>query len=262
MRQTVLCVYSLESGEGRELSLGAGFPYFSYPRWAPDGRSVLLMANVEERGWGGYKVDVQTGNTTLLIEEKDQAPVWSPLITLDGKSVFYTRETSKEFHQIKMRDIETGNEREFYRTPPYDNNTIAVSPDGKRLALLMREKKDERVLKVFEIAGGEPIELHRFVHKGRHLIDMDWSPDGSYIYFSKHKTGPETRDWELWRVPSEGGKAQNLGLTMHRFIQLSVHPDGKRITFGSGSMDEEAGAIWVMEHFLPKEKNSEQSRSD
>ena len=126
----------------------------------------------------------------------------------------------------------------------------------------MRDEKDQRVLRVLEVAGDEPTELHRFVHDGRHIIDIDWSPDGGYIYFSKREPDPERRAWGLWRVPSEGGEAQNLGLTMPRFIQLSVHPDGKRITFASDSMHEKAGAIWVMENFLPKEEISGQSESN
>jgi Tol biopolymer transport system component len=266
MRQSVLCVYSPESGEARELRPEAEFAYFSYPRWTPDGRSVLLMAEDAEKGWGAYKVDVQTGNTTLLIQKEDEAGVWCPVVTLDGKSVFYIRETSDELYEIRMRHIGTGNEREFYRTPPYDNNTIALSPDGERLALLMREEKDQRVLKVFELAGGGPIELHRFALAGRDIIDIDWSPDGSYIYFSKRGGKPAgdeaSGDWELWRVASHGGEAENLGLSMHRFMQLGVHPDGGRITFASHSMHEKVGAIWVMENFLPRDRNSEKSGSE
>jgi hypothetical protein len=48
-----------------------------------------------------------------------------------------------------------------------------------------------------------------------------------------------------------GGEAQNLGLTMHRFMHINIHPDGKQISFGSYTMDEKAGAIWKMENFLP-----------
>jgi Tol biopolymer transport system component len=260
MRQTVLCVYSLESGEVRELSPEAEFTYYSYPRWAPDGRSILVMAQDVNKGWGVYKVDAQTGRTTFLVQQEDEAPLWCPVMSLDGKSVFYIRETSDDFHQIMMRDIETGDENEFYRIPPYDNNTMVISPDGDHLALLMREKQDERVLRVFEIVGGEPTDLDRFVFPDRHIIDLDWSPDGRYIYFSKPKpapeSDPESGDWELWRVPSGGGEAHNLGLSMHRFIQLSIHPDGKRLTFASYSMHEKAGAIWAMENFLPKEEIS------
>lgn len=250
-RKSVLCIYSLESGEVRELSPKAEFRYFSYPRWTPDGCSILLRADHLKEGKGIYKVNSQTGETTLLIQKKDEAPAWSPVVSLDGRSVFYIRETSKEFYQIMKRNLETGKEKEFYRTPPHDNNIIALSPDGQRLALMMREEEDMRVLKVFQITGGEPIELHRFWQGGRHIIDIDWSPDGRYIYFEKRRHDPESENWMLWRISSEGGEAQNLGLAMHSFTQISIHPDGKRITFASSSMHEKVGAaVWLMENFL------------
>lgn len=249
-RKSVLCIYSLESGEVRELSPKAEFRYFSYPRWTPDGRSILLRADHVKKGKGIYRVNFQTGETTLLIQKKDEAPAWSPVVSLDGRSVFYIRETSKEFYQIMKRNLETGKEKEFYRTPPHDNNIIALSPDGQRLALMMREEEDMRVLKVFQITGGEPIELHRFGQGGGHIIDIDWSPDGRYIYFEKHRPEPEIGKWQLWRISSEGGEAQNLGLAMHSFTQISIHPDGKRITFASSSVHEKVGAIWLMENFL------------
>jgi len=261
-RKPVLCIYSLESGEVRELLLKEKFGGFGFPHWTPDGQSILLLANHMEEGKDGvYKVDPQTGEATLLIREENEESgfaAWSPVATLDGKSVFYILETSQDFNQILIRDLETGKEKEFCRIPPYSNNTIALSSDGKRLALMMREEKDMRVLKVFQVTGGEPIELHRFHQKGREILDIDWSPDGLYIYFEKRGLEPENED-ELWRIPSAGGKAQNLGLTMHGFMHIKVHPDGKRITFASRTMHEKVGAVWIMENFLPKEKNQKKS---
>lgn len=83
---------------------------------------------------------------------------------------------------------------------------MALSPDGKQLALVLREEKDMRMLKVMPSQGGDPVELHRFELKGREIVNLDWSPDGRYIYFSK----PTPEGWELWRVPADGGKAENL----------------------------------------------------
>jgi Tol biopolymer transport system component len=104
------------------------------------------------------------------------------------------------------------------------------------------------------IKGGEPLELHRFGFKGGEIIFLDWSPDGRYIYFSKKKPDSEGGEWELWKVPAKGGKAENLGLTMRRFQHLSVHPDGERITFAASySGYTMLPEIWVMENFLPKE---------
>jgi hypothetical protein len=41
---------------------------------------------------------------------------------------------------------------------------------------------------------------------------------------------------------------------MRRFIHLSVHPNGERITFASRSGHTMLSEIWVMENFLPEEK--------
>jgi len=239
--QRALCIYSLESGEEREILLKGKFSSFGRSRWAPDGRSVLIGGDEIERGRGRYKVDLQTGNTTLIIPQGS----WSPVVSPDGKTVYYDKLTSKEFFQIMKRDIETGEEQELYRIPPYDNNTLALSPDGKRLALMMRENETTRGLKVLPDSGGEPTALHSF-EKDRQVkyIDITWSPDGRYIYFSKQK--PKGNGiWELWRIPSEGGEAQNLKLAMHRFSQINIHPDGSRITFSSSTMHEKVGAVWV-----------------
>jgi Tol biopolymer transport system component len=248
--QRVLCIYSLESGEEREILLKGKFGSFGRSRWTLDGRFVLIGGDEIERGRGWYKVDLQTGNTTLIIPHG----AWSPVVSPDGKTVYYGKLTSKEFSQIMKRDIETEEEQELYRIPPYDNTTLALSPDGKRLALMMRENETTRGLKVLPVDGGKPVTLHSF-EKDRQVmyIDITWSPDGRYIYFSKQK--PKSGGvWELWRIPSEGGEAQNLKLAMHRFSQLNIHPDGSRITFASSTMHEKVGAVWVMENFLPKEK--------
>jgi len=54
-----------------------------------------------------------------------------------------------------------------------------------------------------------------------------WTPDGRYILYLKTTgAGPEL-ETQLWRVPSAGGEPQQLGLTMDRFWDLRLHPDGK-----------------------------------
>jgi Tol biopolymer transport system component len=245
---SALCIYSLEPGEEREILLKGKFSNFGRSRWAPDRRSILIAGDEIERGRGWYKVDLQTGNTTLIIPHG----AWSPVVSPDGKTVYYNKLTSKEFSQVMKRNIETGEEQELYRIPPYDNTTLALSPDGKRLALMMRENEMTRALKVLQVDGVEPVTLHRF-EKDRQVkyIDITWSPDGRYIYFSKQK--PKSGGiWELWRIPSKGGEAQNLKLAMHGFSQLNIHPDGSRVTFSSRTMHEKVGAVWVMENFLPK----------
>lgn len=251
-RQPVLCIYSLESGSVREFHFKDEFVYFAYPRWCPDGRHILLGAEHVQSGKGLYKVDAQTGEVTLLISAKENESTgsfWSPEMALDGKSIYYIHEKEMDgYYRVLERDLETGKEKVLLNTPANDNNMLALSPDGNRLALILREEKDMRMLKVMPTKGGEPVELHRFELRGREIVSLDWSPDGRYIYFSK----PTPEGWELWRVPAQRGEAENLKLKMSRFIDLNIHPDGQQITFASYVGDKMLPEIWLMENFLPK----------
>jgi TolB protein len=242
----------MESGKVKELPFIDEFANYAYPRWCLDGRHILLGAEHFQSGHGLYKVDAQTGEISLLIQAKENESsgvYWSPVMALDGKTLYYDYENSAhDYYRILARDLETGKETELLRHPPHDNNQLALSPDGKKLAIILREEKNMRMLKVMLVEGGEPVELYRFELEGREIVELDWSPDGRYIYFDKRT--PE--GWELWRVPSEGGEAEYLQLKMFRFMHLNVHPDGQRIAFASYVGDEMLPEIWVMENFLPK----------
>jgi Tol biopolymer transport system component len=177
-RQGILCLYSVESGRVREFDLKEKFIRFSYPHWCPDSRFILLLAEDSQSGGGIYKIDAQTGEATLLIPKKEKessGALWWPVMSLDGKLVFYIHENmSDKYYPVVVRDLETGKEKELLRNPPYDRNTIALSPDGQRLALLLREEEKLRVLKVMPIKGGEPLELHRFEQGWLDIISLDW----------------------------------------------------------------------------------------
>jgi Tol biopolymer transport system component len=247
-RRFVTCVYSVESGQVREL------PYelnLGYPRWTPDGRSIFAKATVGDGG-GIFLISAQTGQVTLFIKEEGKEYISSPQILHDGKWVIYIKDdAAKNLTQVLLRNIETGAEKELEHAPN-DNHSIALSPDGKKLAVLMRAEENTRVLKVVPAIGGELKELYRFKQEGRWIIDIAWSPDGKHIYFSEDPDGD--LKWELMRISSEGGTPQSLGLTMERIEHLSFNPDGSRITFASRTPQSKLPQVWVMENFLPKEK--------
>ena len=248
-----IVIRSLETGEERELSpkltqLGR------FPQWSPDGRSILTHAvgtgAAGKKRNGLHQIDTETDAATPVVWNDERGgivpvipPVWSP----DGKRIFFVRK-SGDIWGIKAYDLET--KREWspdFRSKlgkGYKKHNLALSPDGQQLAFIGCIE-DGHSFQIAPSGGGETREILRVPRPGG--MWLMWTPDGRHLLFARHKDEAT----ELWRVPVEGGEAQNLGLTMKKIDSLSFHPDGRRIAFtgpGSGRGTE----VCALENILPK----------
>ena len=252
-RQSIICIHNLETGEDREFYLNQyNINRARSFRWSPDCNSILAMGRDNKNRFGIFRINVQTGNITLVIpwESWKSTFIHSCEWSRDGKAVFYvafntTNDWSvNNLSQIMVRDLDTGTEKELYRFDNYIN--ISLSPDGKWLA-----SSHPLSLKVMPVAGGEPRELYRFKEEYKNERPITWSIDGKYILFSKKEPGQDR--WDLCRIPAEGGEPQRLGLEMENgFMNLSAHLNGRNIAFSS--TEQTNAEFWVMENFLPELK--------
>jgi Tol biopolymer transport system component len=161
-------------------------------------------------------------------------PRWSP----DGRP------------SIVVRDLESGREEEAHRAPAGSSvNSFALSPDGQSVVFRSYDEVTRvAALQVIPSTGGPPRELFRAA-KGENIpghTGLFWSPDGSQVFFTKGGTAGQDLTFELWRVPAQGGEAQEVGLTMEFLREVRVHPDGKRIAFAAGWSG--TPEVWVMEN--------------
>ncbi len=237
----VLCIHSLKTGEEREF-----FPKLKeigLPRWSPDCSSILVGGLDNNNRWGLYQIDAQTGNVTpvVLSGGEEYEIIYSGEWSHDGKAIFYVRSNdTNNLRQILVRNLESGTEKELYRTSDDDRFNLSCSPDGKWLAFIKRGKKG--VLRIMPAAGGEPRELYRSEQEDDSFFTLRWTPNGKYILFVISQ--PE---YSLLRITIEGGKPEKLGLDI---IHLSVHPDGQHIAFYNST--SRLAEVWVMENFLPE----------
>jgi Tol biopolymer transport system component len=155
--------------------------------------------------------------------------------------------------------MSTGLNKELPGTPD-DAHDIDISPDGKSIAILNRQEK--RSLRIMPVEGGEPHELYSYEVDGNFITKPTWSVDGKYIFLALPTDSPENIEqmksgtpykWDLWRISVEDGQRQKLDMNMARFRHMSVHPDGRHITFSSWGRAINYPEVWVMENFLPKE---------
>ena len=136
---------------------------------------------------------------------------------------------------------------------------MELSPDGKWLSFMNAGWDAERVLRVVPVSGGNVRDVWNFgeTKAGTPGGNHAWSPDGKYILYS----APDPSDrphWKLWRVAVDGGKPEKLGLERRWGIgHLTIRPDGRQLAFAGRGGPSSSSEVWVMENFLPAQKEVE-----
>lgn len=234
----VLTIRSDSTGEERFLSPHLrGINQIS---WSPDSRSIIALGWTVT-GTGIFKIDIEKNEVTKLTEKGVV-----PRLCADGKTILYWDGVGS----IVKRNLESGEESKVVTMglPFYD-----ISPDGKEIVF----KNDlDGVIKIKSINDGETRELIKG-HDAQ-LTFLKWTRDGRYILAKWGK--------EIWRIPANGGTPLRLDFTIDKIPSLqiqpgndiprmstfAIHPDNRH--FAVGVREELKSELWVMENFLPKEK--------
>jgi Tol biopolymer transport system component len=257
-RFSVLCIRSLETGEEKEFP--TQFRRLAGPHFSPDGAVVFVAAWDDQSLQTILRVNAITGEMSPVVKAIEGSRFHHHAVSPDGKVFFYVRcDDAENACRILARDLAVGTEQELFRGP-LDPITMALSPDGRTLASIsvpMQSVEAERVVRVLPASGGMPKEIYRFKHVGMHWITIEFSADGKYVLLARKTTPDDDSNWSLWRIPVAGGEAGELNLRMTSFGSVSVHPNGKVITFSSKGTKQERSEVWAIENFLPPSPASE-----
>lgn len=166
-------------------------------------------------------MDVNTGTRQLIYNSPEslQAPNW----TKDGKSLIYN---SKGL--IYRYDLNK-NLPQVVNTDPVikNNNDHVISFNGKMLGLSSSgpDPKQGSLVFTVPIEGGKPKQVTPTGPSYLH----GWSPDGKYLVF----TGQRNNDFDIYRVPVNGGEELRLTRSPGLDDGSEYSPDGKFIYFNS-----------------------------
>ncbi|GEM_PF-3250939 len=222
-------------------------------QWHPDGLSAFVQVN-SSRGQSGLSlVDTRTGNARNIFEGR----MADSALSADGRTLYV--QGGPELKSIVARNLPTGIERVLYTWPrPQDLNILRLrlSPDGKMLALQLRERPGFNALAVMPVAGGAPRLLLQVRRPAMFAAQaIAWSPDMHYIYAARcsgtSASGAGMNDRsEILRIPLDGGPAEATGTTIEGIVRhLHLSPDGRHVVF---ERYRNAGETWVLENFLPR----------
>jgi TolB protein len=158
-----------------------------------------------------------------------QAPNW----TTDGKNLIYNSEGLIYTFDIEKRKpvvLNTGDVKN-------NNNDHVLSFDGKMLGLSSGvQKLGGSIVYTVPVTGGTPKQI---TPKGPSYLH-GWSPDGKTLVF----TGQRNDEFDIYAVPSKGGKEVRLTTAKGLDDGSEYSPDGKTIYFNSNRTGEMR--LWKM----------------
>ncbi len=176
-------------------------------------------------------LDVNTGSREIIYSSPKslQAPNWTP----DGKTLIYNSDGLMYTFDLATRQpkvLNTGHVKN-------NNNDHVLSFDGKMLGLSSGVSElGGSIIYTVPVTGGTPKQI---TPKGPSYLH-GWSPDGKLLTFTAERNGK----YDIYTIPSKGGKEVRLTTAEGLDDGSEYTPDGKYIYFNSnrnGTMQ-----IWRM----------------
>ncbi len=266
--------------EATELDLARGDATHCFPGWLPGGRRFVFVArNVDPEKTAMVVGDLDSRQTRVL-GRTDSAVAWSAtghlLFAREGTlfaQPFDPRRLEFQGEPVAVvRDVRFSTDNNAgswsvaagtltYRIwphdrdlvwvdrqgavagalgPPADYNDLAISPDGRRVALSKRDAARGQNLDVW-VMDVERGAATRITTERSDEFSPAWLPDSSALVYASDRKGP----YDLYRRPADGGAETTVLATKWDKLGANVSPDGSLLAFiGSPSQRDED--VWLL----------------
>jgi len=163
--------------------------------------------------YDGHNAQAVTHDNTIVA-----APCWAP-----GQTVLYYTSYKFDNPDIFRHDLGTGQRKAISRHSGL-NTSAAVSPDGRRVAMILSKDGAPDVY----VCDADGTNLKRLTATREDDSSPCWSPDGQWICFA---TKSKDRRM-LCKVPASGGTAERISTGgVSNPTEPDWSPDGKWIVF-------------------------------
>ena len=195
-------VFVQELPEGEPEMVWEVSGYHTVADWAPDGRGLIVSRHHSNVNNDLYRLDLETGEATLLTGHEGDARFSSANVTPDGGSLYLATDLDGEFLRLARLDLATL-ALEYLTPDDWDVEGVELSGDG-RYHVAARN-----------VDGYSDVLL--FDGKGRRMPDLripegivggfEFSPDSGRLAFTL--AAPE-RNPDVWVIDLPDGDARRL----------------------------------------------------
>ena len=210
------------------------------PRWAPDGKRLAFVRVVEKDGKTQpgqiYLLHMDGGEArpTTDVPRGAGAPQWSP----DGKTIAFVSSTSAADDHPTPSEGSAEPDKTAAKPDAHNSDVKVITRAVYRANGNPGWLDADRHAHIWTVAVSDnptdkpaprQITTGEFDERG-----VEWSPDGSTIYFTSTRVAEPyyvEEGAELFSVPAAGGAIVKIAAIDGTIGNVSVSPDGKRLAF-------------------------------
>jgi TolB protein len=193
------------------------------PSWSPNGSKIAYTCERTRKVDSEICISRSNGDGRRIITDNevwDDYPNWHP----DGKHLLFVRRSQQPC--LIVLNLQTGKEEELAIGLP-DLSSATYSPDGTQIVFTGAA---DGVLRDVYVMNADGTDLTALTATDTTEDEVDWSPDGTHLVFSKYLEG--TRGgWVIHTLDLETGKILQLTTGRMFAVSPSWSPNSKRIAF-------------------------------
>ena len=235
------------------------FPFL----WLPDGKALLVQVREAPNQQFWHRLDLSTGAFTRLVQQRGNPDFWTHqnvrTISADGRTLFfgtYANQKAPELDRITALDLQTGSYRDVVKLPVEKESlptaaqdlALAASPDGKSLAILFYDRKNDfSRLAVVGVDGQGYRELLPKVDAWTIRTKLAWSRDGQSIYFPSRTRKADDETFRVMRIAATGGTPEAAGIEAIGLDCFDLSPDGTRLAYSTLRPEGWGQLMWALD---------------